>query len=105
MKLLTALSYAAGWLIGQGIRVLDWVLQDTGTGRGETAEVPETCGCGRHDLSGRRLPDPPLFDQDAPQVLAGSDLDYARVPALPDVPFGTGESLARELTDYLRSTR
>ena len=79
-------AYLAGWFLAQGIRVADWLLQDTGAGRGETAA-------------------PPDFDEHADmairQVLAGSDLDYARVPALPDVPFGTGESLARELTDYL----
>jgi hypothetical protein len=34
-------------------------------GRGEVADVPTTCACGRHDLLGNLLPDPDPFDQDA----------------------------------------
>ena len=55
-------------------------------GRGEVAEAPEV-----EDI------------RPCPVNATPHRCDYAR--SLPEVPFGTGESLARELTDYLRGNR
>ena len=57
-----AAAFVAGLAYLVWLLVADW--RDL-QGRGEVADVPTTCACGRHDLLGNLLPDPDPFDQDA----------------------------------------
>lgn len=73
-------------VLGFAAAVVFGVLRDS-RHRGEVAEAP--------------LPDPDPFNQDAGRFVGRAPV---LVP-LPDVPEGTGEQLARELTDYLKGNR